>query len=635
MFHIAVFQGFAHGMSVEFTNISLADYDKTSTFFYAGEGSILFFFNSFFVCRFLSSKHYRAQKDSLLIVGYLIFDTLFGLTYMCSGIYRIILIYAFSYEYFPALTKWECIETPALLFVIITPTAGIIVFVTALDRCFVAMYPLKYLQLNVRYAIIVICIPYVIALVPIIKALLGSYFNRFVQNESAACNLENALTREDFTILRLVRVVLTLSCIVIYIPVTIKMYQGVINIIIFVATQRSFRQVILGRSATSMIATSIRIVGKPRHSFEVGNGSSGKSTKAIVVKCCTRLPIPVVVSTVLTHLRMTLKFTNVSIADFNKTSAFVYTVEGGFLFAMNLFLVCRYLSNKKYRSQKDSLLIVGYLIFDTIFGLTYLCSGLYRILLVYAHAYKYFPISTKWGCIGTPAILFIVITPTAGIYAFVTALDRCYVAMFPFKYPQLNVRYALVVMFIPYVIALAPIIKALIGTYRHRYEEVNSLCLLEDALTRQDFNILRILRVVLTLSCVIIYVPVTIRMYQNIRAHQKLANNTGGRSQKRLLRMTITIFLVTSNTIFMFTIPDLILLSQPNFGANIFYILNLNKGVVNILIFIATQKSVRQIVTGKSRASVAVTSIRIGRRINTYSDRFESRKAMFKAATTV
>ncbi|VDK81316.1 unnamed protein product [Cylicostephanus goldi] len=184
-------------MSVEFTNISVANYDKTSTFFYAGEGSILFFFNTFFVFRFLSNKHHRAQKDSLLIVGYLIFDTLFGLTYMCSGIYRIILIYASSYEYisdFPASSKWECIETPALLFVIITPTAGIIVFVTALDRCYVAMYPLRYLQLNVRYAIIVICIPYIIALPPVIKALLGSYSNRFVKDVSVADHRQHLTT---------------------------------------------------------------------------------------------------------------------------------------------------------------------------------------------------------------------------------------------------------------------------------------------------------------------------------------------------------------------------------------------------------------------------------------------------------
>ncbi|EYC16219.1 hypothetical protein Y032_0034g2867 [Ancylostoma ceylanicum] len=206
-----------------FTNYSTKSYDKTSTYFYAIEGSLLFGFNIFLVCRFLSSKYHRAQKDSLLIVGCLIFDTIFGLTYMCTGIYRLPPLY--SYEYFPAISKWECIGTPALLFIIITPTAGAFALITSLDRFYCAMFPIKYLKLRTRYALIVMVAPYIVALAPIIKAIVDSYPYRFIKNEPMTCNLNNALTRGNFTILRMIRVVFTLFCVIVYIPISIKMYR--------------------------------------------------------------------------------------------------------------------------------------------------------------------------------------------------------------------------------------------------------------------------------------------------------------------------------------------------------------------------------------------------------------------------
>ncbi|VDK50734.1 unnamed protein product [Cylicostephanus goldi] len=97
---------------------------------------------------------------------------------------------------------------------------------------------------------------------------------------------------------------------------------------------------------------------------------------------------------------------------------------------------------------------------------------------------------------------------------------------------------------------------------------------------------------------------------QNIRAHYKLAHYSK-RNEKNLLRMTVTIALITSNTILMFTIPDMILLKYPDYNSNILYIMNLNKGVINIIIFVVTQRSFRQVILGRSATSMNVTSIRI------------------------
>lgn len=60
-------------------------------------------------------------------------------------------------------------------------------------------------------------------------------------------------------------------------------------------------------------------------------------------------------------------------------------------------------------------------------------------------------------------------------------------------------------------------------------------------------------------------------------------SNYNARNQRKLLRMTLTIFLITSNTIVLFTVPDIILILYPDYSSNLFYVLNLNKvGVADL-----------------------------------------------------
>ena len=51
----------------------------------------------------------------------------------------------------------------------------------------------------------------------------------------------------------------------------------------------------------------------------------------------------------------------------------------------------------------------------------------------------------------------------------------------------------------------------------------------------------------------------------------------GMKSTKKLAKMTLTIALITSNTILMFTVPDLILIFNPGYSNNLFYVMNLCK----------------------------------------------------------
>ncbi|VDO20855.1 unnamed protein product [Haemonchus placei] len=124
-----------------------------------------------------------------------------------------------------------------------------------------------------------------------------------------------------------------------------------------------------------------------------------------------------------------------------------------------------------------------------------------------------FPAVTKWRCVGTPALLFIIVTPTAGLFAFITTLDRFYCVMFPLKYLKRRVTYALIVMFSAYFIAIIPVVTTIMHSYPFRFISDVSFCL-GNAVTAADFIMLRVIRVVSTLSCVLIYIPIFLKMYK-------------------------------------------------------------------------------------------------------------------------
>lgn len=97
-------------------------------------------------------------------------------------------------------------------------------------------------------------------------------------------------------------------------------------------------------------------------------------------------------------------------------------------------------------------------------------------------------------------------------------------------------------------------------------------------------------------------------------------SNYNARNQRKLLRMTLTIFLITSNTIVLFTVPDIILILYPDYSSNLFYVLNLNKGVINVIIFLATQRTLRRAVIGKPDISMQMQSMKINPKTTTVFD---------------
>ncbi|KAF8364400.1 hypothetical protein PRIPAC_91323 [Pristionchus pacificus] len=211
---------------------------------------------------------------------------------------------------------------------------------------------------------------------------------------------------------------------------------------------------------------------------------------------------------------------------------------------------------EKLRAQKECSLYAGCLVFEVLFGVTYSVAGAFRLAVHYSN--EYYPMHSAFGCLIQPhVIMFVYITP-------------CVVCM----------------MFLLVVLMPVPFLAVSFGTSAH-LSSVPSIteCALNTALTEEVYITLRATRVVFSLLGALLYIPIIIRI------RMFCAN-----SSRRILRTTMTVLLICLSTLSLYTIPDIVLLVNPHFPSKFFYVANLNKGVVNVFIFLLTQRTIRDAV---------------------------------------
>ncbi|ULT87654.1 hypothetical protein L3Y34_007071 [Caenorhabditis briggsae] len=288
--------------------------------------------------------------------------------------------------------------------------------------------------------------------------------------------------------------------------------------------------------------------------------------------------------------------------DYDKTFIILYIVEGLFIILANLFLTIRLFTNRQLRAQKEFVVIGACLFFDVIFGITYFSAGVYRAILVFL--YDRFPLVSMWDCFLTiHNQFFIIVTIMAGIILVFTAIDRFICVFFPFVYIKLHVEYAYMLMFLPYLIIIPLWIPGAIGAHDNPVVRNFTMnCLMNQALTVNFYVLYRTIRIVSSISCVFIYLPIFVKMCvrtQSIYNHTKIAPGST-KNGKRLLSMTKTVAMITGSTICLFTVPDLITYFSPFINSNAMYLMNLNKGLVNLIIFLTTQKCLRDLMFPRS-----------------------------------
>ncbi|GMT12769.1 hypothetical protein PFISCL1PPCAC_4066, partial [Pristionchus fissidentatus] len=145
-----------------------------------------------------------------------------------------------------------------------------------------------------------------------------------------------------------------------------------------------------------------------------------------------------------------------------------------------------------------------------------------------------------------------------------------------------------VVLFVFLLVALMPVpfvVASLITTAQLPPIENVTECGLNSATTVPVYTTLRATRVAFSILGALLYIPIIVR----IRTF--CAN-----SSRRVLRTTMTVLLISLSTLSLYTIPDIVLLIDPYYPSKYFFVANLNKGVVNVFIFLFTQRTIRDAV---------------------------------------
>uniref|UniRef100_A0A1I7YIT9 G_PROTEIN_RECEP_F1_2 domain-containing protein n=1 Tax=Steinernema glaseri TaxID=37863 RepID=A0A1I7YIT9_9BILA len=280
-------------------------------------------------------------------------------------------------------------------------------------------------------------------------------------------------------------------------------------------------------------------------------------------------------------------------ADIDTVPFYLYAVEGSFLSAISLALVLLIIATSKLRCQKEFQIFILCIAFDAIFGVAYFSAGLYRLQLV--KAYAFVPLKSRWECINMlHNHVFVFITPGAGILALITSIDRFISVFFPLKYIKIPADRYFLILVTTLIAATTP---TTVLSYVYSYElgperDVNAMCLLVQGVPSEMFMALRAIRIICTIMAVLLYVPIAIRMYYVIKRSAAFNIKVGQASKLR--RMTVTVSLITVSQLVLFTFPDTILFFVPDLQSMAFYVMNLNKGILNVLIFFITQRDLRK-----------------------------------------
>ena len=82
-------------------------------------------------------------------------------------------------------------------------------------------------------------------------------------------------------------------------------------------------------------------------------------------------------------------YSNISTSSMDYVSYYMYIVEGYMLFVINLLLALIIVRRKKLRSQKEYIIYLGNVLYDSFYGLGYAVAGTFRISIFLTETCKF------------------------------------------------------------------------------------------------------------------------------------------------------------------------------------------------------------------------------------------------------
>uniref|UniRef100_A0A914W2Z6 G-protein coupled receptors family 1 profile domain-containing protein n=1 Tax=Plectus sambesii TaxID=2011161 RepID=A0A914W2Z6_9BILA len=189
---------------------------------YTLEGGLIVLFSLpiVIVVAFFSSL--RAQKEYVIYAALSFAHGLYGLGYLISGIYKLIL--QAKGDAFVLVSRWDCfLVTPAnIIFTYSGPLTTIMELVLTIDRFIAISSPIRYYSFTNRYAFRLVGAVYAYQVIPLLVCAYMTSKMR-VADKPAYCYLSMATTPDYYKYyFLLTRIVTAVASILLYIPVAIQ-----------------------------------------------------------------------------------------------------------------------------------------------------------------------------------------------------------------------------------------------------------------------------------------------------------------------------------------------------------------------------------------------------------------------------
>uniref|UniRef100_A0A7E4VBN7 G_PROTEIN_RECEP_F1_2 domain-containing protein n=1 Tax=Panagrellus redivivus TaxID=6233 RepID=A0A7E4VBN7_PANRE len=589
--------------------------DNVFMYVYIVEGGIIVTVNLFLIVFIYWNNRLCHQKEYVLFAATMIGDWLFGITYLLSGIRRLS-IYGGAADYLEAYSRWDCFNVHhAFIFVTSTPLVGIISLLTCIDRLIAVTYPTKYYTFTSRYAFAVTVLAFLLTVPTTVISGIKSYNVRNIHDVTSICIMNQAITIDMSYVLRGIRITCMVAGACIYVFVAKRIYS--------MSKQNGSKTTIHSRRRLFTMTTTFTLITlnnvvcfvlpdiasfffiSGNYAVYVMNCTKGVANIIIFVytqKDLRREILQICFKRKARHAKHTLHW---PLAMLNRTSdrpiphkngiyMWIYVFDGSIIFVVNIFIVFVIYLNRQLRRQKEYILFAANMLSDGIFGLNYLTSGMRRLMILYSED-QYLELYSRWECfLVYHSILFVISTPLVGILSLFTSLDRFFAVTFPARYYSWSNQYAFLLTFLAFLLSIPTLIAAGIGSYQHRdVYDVTSLCILNDSITPSMTYIIRVIRIGCAMTSLLLYVIIAKKVYKILQPQNTNTSIKTAQNRRRLKAMTITFSLITANDIVFFVIPDSIsfFYSQGNY---LLYTLNCTKGIVNIFIFLYTQRELRR-----------------------------------------
>ncbi|KAH7693837.1 Protein Y40B10A.5, partial [Aphelenchoides avenae] len=267
-------------------------------------------------------------------------------------------------------------------------------------------------------------------------------------------------------------------------------------------------------------------------------------------------------------------------------------VVGLFVMSANVVLLSVVLLNKRFRSQKEYVVLGANMLFDALYGCSFLLNALWALKLYYFEG-EYIELYTPYQCSTMVQSLLMLLTmPGSGTVILAATVDRLFSVTFPFAYSRMSRLYALAIMLAGYAMPLPTLLLTVIKA-QNTEKTLTKDCFIvtwmeTDVLTADQY-----LGVSSTLVAVLFYAPIVYRVYR-LYKHKSAHIQLGQRERQRILRTTMTVVLIMVSHVGMLVVPDTMMsFASPSLFVVAVYV-RAAKGAVDVFIYLLMQRDLRR-----------------------------------------